>query len=801
MFKSKATPRLLALRMLSLLLLVLGGCKGSALGEKFFDGARHQDGLDTGVVYLWKRSPAEDSGNPSILSTEYLDNRVPKTALQFSNILDTRAPIRSSDFIVQYGDFNAAAPMFFTWAGTRVPWVNKTREFRALFAYYHTNRLINYVDGLIAQDYLPSDTANGSYTLENTIAWRSSVCSGGATQTSSGRSCSDLNELTGGPVLPFYVSVDNKNLASGESSLATDTGYCSMFNVDYRSNGEPYCLARDTTATWPTLWNQGSLTRMLSFYRDRDANTFNFVDDSDVIAHEIGHLLQGAVNPALLETSGGTNRQLDGIIEGMSDYFSAAYHRSNRLTRYTVNNLYPLSPESYTGELRGAERDPSNTLYFPNAYIPSAHLLGRVLSGAFNDIRQLGVHSGTGVRRLPGGACEKVVGCALADFVDRDEDPSERIPYGSVAVSEETSWDLSMALFYRAFYALRQESSSDALGITLHAFAAVVVEQCAAWATCESTFGSANVESIMKDRGLLSTRLFNPSIPATEQDVKDVNVASVKHLADFGIVGVTGNEDSAQDNITRRWGITADTELAWIPYTPGGSLQFANNDGIPSPCEVVIVFPNITNNSNLREWGEAPPALPGAGWPAYPGAIGSWIPGGNPANYVAKNRGVDIAELFYKMAATPSNFENFQHPTVGFIEPFQGADSADWKSIPYLQAGENTQQLASNASSRIYGTYQERFFDKSQNAKPVSTTVSKASLRSQVGYILRLPDEVEVKAGMTFQINYRVANTKGTYRVTEVNFVDHTDEDKPISQSSIFTQLLETQAGGADYCE
>lgn len=792
MFKERAKRVSIPLWILCMGLPVFIACQDERLGSKFLDGARRQEGLDNGVVYLWRRSPAEDSGRLNILSSDRLDNNVPKTGLQLTNILDPMAPIRSRDFFIQYADFDAGAPMFFSWAGRYVPWATRTQDFRSLFAYYHVNRLVGYVDGLIDRGYLPPDNAGGGYALENTIAWRSSVCKSGATQSNGGKSCSDLNKLVGGPVLPFYVAVNNSTLPGGEEAFVADTGFCSMFNVDYRSNSQGYCLSRDSYPDWPTLWNNGSLKRYLSFFKDSRESTLNVVDDADAIAHEFGHLVQAAVNPIVLEMSSGLNRHVDAILEGISDYFAAAYMRSDSIHRYTLHNIYPLYPEFYSGNLRGTARDPANSLYFPDAYIPKAHDLGRVLSGAFNDIRKLGLHKGSGIARLPGGACAKVTGCSLSDFADRDEDPAERIPFGSVAVSEETAWDLSLALMFRALYALRQLDADEAMAVTMHKFASIVVEQCAAWTDCENTFGSTNVRSILQDRGLLSTRHFDMSTSLANQDISAI---SVKHLGEIGMVGVPGHIDSAQDNILRRWGVIASTQLAWIPYRPGNSNDFANTDSIPSPCETIIVFPNISNNSNDPAWGEAPPPLPGAGWPNYPAMIANWIPNGNPNNFNPLTRGVDIVELFYKMHETPTNFENFWHPVLGYIEPFTGAENAEWKSIPYLQAGENTQAVAANMNSRIYGNYQERFFDKSLANKTVSTSSSLSSLRSQVGYILKLPKTVGTKASMKFKISYRIANTKEVTAVTQVKYIDHNNAAKPIASRPFFEQSIEVQAG------
>lgn len=782
-------------RILLISFLLLSACGDSTLKDKFFDGSKLQDGLSTGTVYLWQRSPAENSDKINISSDENLDNKVDKSALVLTNIQNVNDSLRSDDVVIRYTDFNLTASKFFSWAGSYVSWLNDRPDFRSLFAYYHANRLVTYVDRLIASSYLPPDEPTGDYGLEDTIAWRSSVCNSGE-RAQDGRSCATVNQLLGGPVLPFHISVNNTKIPEGDDSFATDTGFCSLFNVDSMSNSLPYCLSRDRNTNWNELWHSKSLIRLISFYNDRDVKTFNFVDDADVLVHEFGHLLQAAVNPSLLETAPGENRHLDAMIEGMADYFAAAYLRSDRLFRYSTYNQYPLNPNSYSGELRGSERDVGNKLYFPDAYLLSDRSLGRVLSGAFNDIRKLGLSGDEGVARLPGGSCTKVTGCDLDDFTDRD-DESERISNGTVSVSSDEAWDISLALLYRSFYALRALNSEEALAITMHRFSKIVVDQCASWTLCNQSFGSANVEKILVDRGLLSTRSFHPSVAIDSQSIE---TAAVEHLAHMGISrdDNTDENDVDFDNIYRRWGINLSQELAWIPYRPGGSNEFANEDDFPSPCEVVIVFPKIFNNSNSAHWGVAPGAPP-AGWPAYAAAIASWDPG----TFNGLTRGVDLVEIQYKAShSLPLGFENFEHPELGYIEPWRGLENAEWKKIPYLQAGENTQSLARNSKSRIYKTYQEKIFDKSILKKPIRSNSKLSSLRSSVGYIMRMPedegDEDEpTKAFMTFEINYQVANT------TKLKTFDRV---KKISGAEIlgvrwFTQSLEVKPiSSKDFC-
>jgi hypothetical protein len=758
--------------VLALLMLVFfQGCR-SDLNKKFYDGARRQDGLDTRTAYLWRRSPAVASGNLSIRATENFDNLIVKTPFSFSNISDLRRPIRSQDLIMSNTVFNFQAPAFFKWAGLFVPWKDN-RDFRVLFAYYYLDRMIRYTDDLIEFGYLPSDSSD-----PNGIAWRTPVC---AANDPSGHTCVVEANLEGAPVLPLHVAVDSTTLPSGGASFATDASFCSFFNVDYQFNGQPYCVARDGAGTWKSLWGNRSLVRKMMFFRDRDLPSFNYVDEADSIARNFAYVLQAAVNPKFFDFDVTQNPHLNAVIEGMADFYAAAYLRTDSVFRYTTYNIYPLDPDSYTGALRGAVRDPGNALVFPTAYLDTPQALGRVLSGAFNDIRKLmqsSLNEG-GVERLPGGACATVEGCPLAD-------PSVYLSYRSER--GETAWDIALTLLYRSFYRMR---ASDPADLTMHSFASAVIDECVAWAPCNEAQGPGvnNVRSILEDRGLLSRRMVDAVAGVRNQQIS--GNTNFEHIAKLGMTIDPTEEDAADENITRRWGLVASNTLGWAPYLLGGSQEFANTDGIVSPCEVIIVFPNIQNNSDDVVWGQAPPAPP-TGFPSYPAAINGWASN-------ALSRGIDIFDLEYRIVEIPLGFDNFQHPVAGFIEPWQGLSNAAIKIIPYLQAGESTQSVVRNQSSRLYKEQKEWFFDKPLAAK-VPSSSNRAKLRTPVGYIFKAPSNVGDKAILSFQISYSVYNETERSTYNTVNYIDHS-AGKSIQQSVILTQSIEVEAGGGNFCD
>ncbi|MEO5667317.1 MAG: hypothetical protein ABIR96_04585, partial [Bdellovibrionota bacterium] len=275
-----------------LLLLLLSACRGSTLGDQFFQGAKRQEGLDTESLYLWERSPATASQDSTVLSTTNLDNVISKTLRYFSHISDVNAPLRSADIIVHYSHINEDAPSFYKWAGKHVPWKDNS-DFRALFAYAEADAGIAYIDGLISASFLVEDPTK-------LMAWRKAVCTGPVYGTSS---CASASALVSAPALPVVLSVDNETLPSGSNARVVDAAYCPFFNSEYYLGSGEACLNRDTLLGWKNEWDAGHVRRQISFYKDSTTASFNAVDDGDVILRELAHVLHTALNPSLVEIS------------------------------------------------------------------------------------------------------------------------------------------------------------------------------------------------------------------------------------------------------------------------------------------------------------------------------------------------------------------------------------------------------------------------------------------------------------------------------------------------------------------
>ncbi len=282
-------------------------CRPSDIASRFKSGANKQEGLNSSSLFLFERSPSAALSNQKILSTENLDRLVPKSKHVFSGILDSRSALMGSKLILQYSHFNLSAPTFYSWAGQDVYWKDNP-DYRAFFAYYYSTKSIDYIDGLLGS------LKTAGLILSNQVAWGENMMSGAT--------------FVAPNVFPLLLSVDNSKLPSGVNSFVTDTGYCPIFNSNFRVDGEGSCLSwSNVSALSPTdreaafFGDNAYLFKKISFYRDSDRPSFNNVDDADVVAHEMFHVVQDAIVPDVLASTPGVNLQMDALFEGTADFF------------------------------------------------------------------------------------------------------------------------------------------------------------------------------------------------------------------------------------------------------------------------------------------------------------------------------------------------------------------------------------------------------------------------------------------------------------------------------------------------
>jgi hypothetical protein len=745
--------------LLCLLAFALVSCRGSTLSDQFYSGARRQEGLDNNSLYLWERSPAVASGNFNILSSANFDREILKTLRFFSNISDPRAALASEDLLMHYSHVDESAPAFFKWAGKRVPWQDNP-DFRVLFAYTELDRGIGYIDGLMSAGYLIESPSK-------LFAWRQAVCTG---QTRGSRSCTAPTDILAAPALPLTVSADNATFPGGADSAVTDTGFCPFFNSEYYLGSGSACTGRETNTNWKSDWHSGVVRRQVSFYRDYQYKKLNLVDDGDAVIHELGHVLQTAINPALLESKPGQNLHLDAIIEGSADFFAAAYRRDDRVFRYAINNIYPIYPDEYVGELRGAERDPANSLYFPNAYsYKSPYNLGRVISGAMNDYRKL----------LAGETIEALVLTTA---------PTPASP----AAESEDAWDMAAGVLFQTFYDL---GSTD-VTISLNRFAGRMVEVCSVMgaAKCNSTL----ILAVLKNRGLLNLRYYSPTLSAAvNPTVQDLIAPGVDGTYN-NFLFLLGQSKVAADEAEKRWGLNMPKTLGWAPFLPGGSTEFANDDGVINPCEAIVVFPQITNNTQLAIWNAARTRTD-ATYPVIAGYITNYT------NIPIADRGIDFIDLNWSIAGPATGFDLFFHPTLGSIDPYTGVNPDDIRGIPYLKPGEDVQTLVKTQTSRLYEIQQEKAHDQPWSAKVVTSPSQKAKLRSASGWLFLAPEDpasttepTDVSATMTFKITYAAYNRITHTTLSQIYYVN---DAKAETSASTVTQSIRVSTVDAGFCD
>ncbi|MEO5668720.1 MAG: hypothetical protein ABIR96_11730, partial [Bdellovibrionota bacterium] len=466
------------------------------------------------------------------------------------------------------------------------------------------------------------------------------------------------------------------------------------------------------------------------------------------------------------------------ILSGSADFFVAAFRRSDQLFRYSTTNLYPLYPNIYYPPLAGKARDPLNSLFIPNAYsMKDASDLGRILSGAMNDYRK--ALNGQSVPKLLYSA--DITGLAPASAYDSN-----------------TSWDLSVGVLFEAFHML----STTSQDITLNGFAANLLETCFSQVVpCDGTI----LQDVLQNRGLLTERYFNPtkfsSQKPGEQNYTTAGGAGTANAFLFQIGKKAFSNDQAED----RWGLYMREDLGWAPYMPGGSTAFANDDGLLNPCETIIVFPHIVNNTNADKWKAARANTGGAPFAGFP--LSSFIASFDSILPITV-RGIDISDLQWNIAATPLGLNNFEDPDLGYPDPFSHVDANDWRGIPILKPGEDTQGLIKPASSRIYGVQQEKAFDLATSAKSISDPANVTKLRSAAGWIFKLgatpPDPGNISASVTFKIKYNAYNTGTLHSESTVHYFKGSATAPTLDAAdpgeSTVTQSLTMSATSGGFC-
>jgi hypothetical protein len=301
-----------------------------------------------------------------------------------------------------------------------------------------------------------------------------------------------------------------------------------------------------------TAYDPGNRTMRFYVQSSGTGKDFNPVHEADAVYHEYAHALQQAIHLALLEVPFGENASLDALLEGTADFYAAAVLRDPNILSYLRSNA-PLVISPADRLSTSHRRELNHSLYFPNFAVEQAHLDGRVLAAALDDMR----------RYLEGQAVTLWSQCTSPCSV------------------QNTNLSYSRAIAYDQVnrLAMRVLSADYILPtVTLARYSDRLLYACVLefgpggggleW--CSSSV-SSDFRKILLGRGLIS--------PYS-------HISGAGHLS----MPFSGTEDA----ITA---VVQSPALGWLPFSEDQSRANGNSD--IEPCEVGIIFPRLKNNTNL----------------------------------------------------------------------------------------------------------------------------------------------------------------------------------------------------------
>lgn len=321
--------------------------------------------------------------------------------------------------------------------------------------------------------------------------------------------------------------------------------------------------AKDVGDVLGTSYDPGSKVIYLMNAPTSVRPKYSVADEADAVYHEFGHAVQDALNKTVIDTpiAGAAdpypaNRDLDAILEGLADLYAAGIARDDAILPYLSANLPALlSKKSRTG-YTSYKRSLSNSLSFPNGYVRAAHLDGRVLAAAMNDLR----------RFLAGYIVRVPAGCSGTGCTDL------KISSGS-AVANSVAWDRTVNLAYRTYEAMTSKT-------TMFGFGVLLADRCANssyvsdW--CSVSEVSSALTTILDSRGIKPTALATNNTALT-----------------FTANGVAGVLDATTPATGTNIVFNASVGAMDFPNDKG----FANRDGEADLCEVFLIYPSFSLDS------------------------------------------------------------------------------------------------------------------------------------------------------------------------------------------------------------
>lgn len=285
----------------------------------------------------------------------------------------------------------------------------------------------------------------------------------------------------------------------------------------------------------------------ISFFRQPTGvgANYNPVDEADAIYHEVAHVAMHALRPAVVQLEPGLNTDLDSIQEGLADFLGAALAGDDAILTYFSANAVRIFPPDQSRTRNQQQRGLASAVAFPRAYRDDIYLDGKVMASALNDFRKY--LNGENLRQITNCSGS---GCSL--------------PMITTAVSKTEAFAAVSKLSLAAFGDLVESS-------TLQEYARILVSYCSSQIFCPWPGSSEILERIFIGRGLLSIS-DTVSLAAATDIVwsADPAVADILTYSDLGFLEFPGD--------------------------PG----FSNENGIVEPCEVLLVYPKIRNNTQAR---------------------------------------------------------------------------------------------------------------------------------------------------------------------------------------------------------
>jgi hypothetical protein len=412
--------------------------------------------------------------------------------------------------------------------------------------------------------------------------------------------------------------------------------------------------------------------KTIRFFRDPESDLprYNPVDEGTAVYHEFGHVAMQAIRAEIVEMPLGENQDLDALQEGLADFVAAAISNKSDILTFFTNNAFELISETNRNG-RSQIRVAQNELFFPRAYTGQINLDGRVISGALNDFKRY--LEGAPIRQL--SQCNGAQACA--------------IPARSTSFDSVTAYKKSVKLGLLAFGDLVDTS-------TLHAYAKFLLAKCQSSPDiCSAPTDRTVLQKILLGRGLLQ--------------LNEVPVTTLSQYT-FGAVG------SSED-------FQMSLDIGVMPF-PNESL--ANLDERIDPCEVLLIFPKVSNKSGFLS-GRTPLEI--RNWKINLGAVEGFQPvlNGSPP------RAVEVIPSLGSSAKA-------EEKTWGWMSPTENDEDSS-NIINAINSPWNRDNLGSPFTQRLSSTF----------------------FPSPLGWLVKAPSTPSTVVRARFRFEFQPANSETMY--------------------------------------